>query len=581
MVSNRRYPQKHKGSGKIPIREPNFSHGDTKQASISGLRNVINAPWMNDHASYFENFLRRVVREEVEHKIQGHVFSRKRVNQTGISGAKPLQLRFLNKLPDAIFTRSNILAEDKSPLQIVLFDVRSGHVVNDGPLSSLKIEICVLNGEFGSYGSEDWTKDEFNANILRERNGKEPLLIGERFITLKNGVGCINKIAFTDNSKWQRSRRFRLGAKVVQPTSEGENIQEGRSEPFVVKDNRGELYKKHYPPSLKDEIWRLKKIAKGGRIHKRLSEHGIRTVKDFLRLFISNETSLYEKFGSIPNKSWLAIIEHAKACVIDDYKLYGYHSAEPPIGLLFNSIFILVGVTFDWQNYYSPDTLTPIEKHLVEIVKQEAYKNVNYLKLIDETKLNCLNLEARLKARQSDTLDQGLLHTNISTTQGQPVRSPGGSPPFNSTSHCDKGTLDYQIYADQRLDIREMPQNSHVEYEFPSEMYIEGDSCYLNGSHFPFVEGGDEIDNVSSGIQFINDCPPYTTCEPETGFFFGSSVGAEFSSYSTFLNSAVDISSNGKPKAVWYKFRVALKWVMSVKRDAAARKNAKLFYYNC
>lgn len=165
---------------------------------------------------------------------------RERVNEAGISGAKPLKLCFINRLPETIFTRSSIIAEDKSSLQIALFDVRTKSVVNEGPLSSLKLEICVLGGDFGSYGSEDWTEKEFDSNILREREGKEPLLIGERFITLKNGVGCIPKLAFSDNSRWQRSRRFRIGIKVVQPTPNGEKIQEGRSEPFVVKDNRGE-----------------------------------------------------------------------------------------------------------------------------------------------------------------------------------------------------------------------------------------------------------------------------------------------------------------------------------------------------
>jgi len=33
------------------------------------------------------------------------------------------------------------------------------------------------------------------------------------------------------------------------------------------------------------------------------------------------------------------------------------HKQELQIGSLFNSIYILVGVTFDWENYYSPDIL--------------------------------------------------------------------------------------------------------------------------------------------------------------------------------------------------------------------------------
>jgi len=162
------------------------------------------------------------------------------VNQAGISGAKPLKLCFLNKLPKTIYTRSNIIAEDESLLQIALFDLRTKSVVKEGPLSSLKVEICILNGEFGSDGSEEWTEDEFNSNISREREGREPLLIGERFITLENGVACIPKIAISDNSRWQRSRSFRIGVKGVPPNSNGEKIQEGRSEPVIVKDNRGE-----------------------------------------------------------------------------------------------------------------------------------------------------------------------------------------------------------------------------------------------------------------------------------------------------------------------------------------------------
>lgn len=139
-----------------------------------------------------------------------------------------------------------MISEDKTPIQIALFDVRDQSVVNVGPLSSAKVEICALNGEFGFSGSEDWTEGEFNVNILRERDGRRPLLNGDRLITLKNGVGCINKVMFTDNSRWIRSRKFRLGAKVIQTTSNEANIKEGRSEPFVVKDYRGECkYQKH------------------------------------------------------------------------------------------------------------------------------------------------------------------------------------------------------------------------------------------------------------------------------------------------------------------------------------------------
>jgi hypothetical protein len=68
-----------------------------------------------------------------------------------------------------------------------------------------------------------------------------------------------------------------------------------------------------------------------------------------------------QMFGKIQNKSWLAIIKHAKSCVVDDYKLYCYETIGQPI-LLFNAIYKLVGVTFDVQNYYLPEALTPSMK---------------------------------------------------------------------------------------------------------------------------------------------------------------------------------------------------------------------------
>jgi len=53
-------------------------------------------------------------------------------------------------------------------------------------------------------------------------------------------------------------------------------------------------YKKHHPPSLNDDVWRLEQIAKDGKIHDRLSLHGIHTVQDLLRLYTTNPSSLLE-----------------------------------------------------------------------------------------------------------------------------------------------------------------------------------------------------------------------------------------------------------------------------------------------
>ncbi|RDY07889.1 Calmodulin-binding protein 60 B, partial [Mucuna pruriens] len=237
-------------------------------------------------------------------------------NQSEISGAKFLQLVFKNELPREIFAQSKIKAKDNTPLEVVLYDIKSESIVadDDDPLSSIKVEICVLNGEFGLNGSKEWSADEFKAKILRQRDNKGRLLKGDTVITLKNGVGYITNLVFTDNSSWTRTRHFCLGAKVVQSNLSHANIKEGRSKPFIVKDSRGEVNQKRYPPSLDDEIWRLKHISKTGKIYEQLSSAGINTVEDLLREHETNPASLQQKFGNISKKRREAIIKHARTC---------------------------------------------------------------------------------------------------------------------------------------------------------------------------------------------------------------------------------------------------------------------------
>lgn len=69
------------------------------------------------------------------------------------------------------------------------------------------------------------------------------------------------------------------------------------------------MYKKHYPPRLGDEIWRLEKIAKDGAFHKRLSEHGINSVRDLLQSYVKDQLSLRnvsESFVLLDNVSIVA-----------------------------------------------------------------------------------------------------------------------------------------------------------------------------------------------------------------------------------------------------------------------------------
>lgn len=156
------------------------------------------------------------------------------------SGVRSLHLHFVNCLPSTVYTNNIIKAEDGNPIRIELIDTRSGTRVKSGPLSSIKLDIGVLNGEFRFDDQEDWTEQDYNASILRAREGRKPLVVGNLKVTLAEGVGDVCDVHFTDNSSWVRSRKFILGAKVEKKHSSQGRIREARSQSFIVKDHRGE-----------------------------------------------------------------------------------------------------------------------------------------------------------------------------------------------------------------------------------------------------------------------------------------------------------------------------------------------------
>ncbi|KAG1347085.1 hypothetical protein COCNU_06G009140 [Cocos nucifera] len=151
------------------------------------------------------------------------------------------KLIFGKPLSLPIFTGSKIEDEDNNPLQILLIDTKNGKRLLNPLPPSMKVEIVVLDGDFPSENGEDWTSEEFGNSIIRERTGKRPLLVGDVLVNLKDGIASIGELAFTDNSSWIRSRNFRLGARIVMGSKEEPRmIREAMTEPFVVKDHRGE-----------------------------------------------------------------------------------------------------------------------------------------------------------------------------------------------------------------------------------------------------------------------------------------------------------------------------------------------------
>lgn len=352
--------------------------------------------------SALEPLLRRVVNEEIERALEKHVPAKiqSSTRQINESASGNLQLQFRNKLSLPIFTGSRIEGEQCCPIQVVLVDVSTGQIITSGSESSTKVEIVVLEGDFEGDEEEDWTDKDFDSHVVREREGKRPLLTGDLLINLKEGVGVLGELTFTDNSSWIRSRKFRLGARVAAGCGSGIKIREAKTGAFTVKDHRGELYKKHYPPALHDEVWRLDRIGKEGAFHKRLNQEKIFTVQDFLRLLFIDPQKLRNVLGTgMSNKMWEGTVEHAKTCMLDN-KLYVYYAdAQHNIGVIFNVICKLLGFLADGQ-FILVDELSEAQKVVTSKMVKHAYEHLDDLveydgsHLIDNKSCNLTALSA-------------------------------------------------------------------------------------------------------------------------------------------------------------------------------------------
>lgn len=143
-------------------------------------------------------------------------------------------------MPPHLFTGGKVEGERGSAIHVVLTDANTGNVVQTGEESALKLNVVVLEGDFNDENDEDWTREHFESFEVKEREGKRPILTGDTQVMLKEGVGTLGELTFTDNSSWIRSRKFRLGVKAAPGYGDSFSIREAKTEPFAVKDHRGE-----------------------------------------------------------------------------------------------------------------------------------------------------------------------------------------------------------------------------------------------------------------------------------------------------------------------------------------------------
>ncbi|XP_020695362.1 calmodulin-binding protein 60 B-like [Dendrobium catenatum] len=323
-----------------------------------------------------EPLLRTVVQEELERILVQRTGFIQRPSQAQIQEieASSLQLIFQKQLSLPIYTGKKIETVDGTPLQVLLIDRKNGL---QSPLtlsSPLKLEVVVIDGCFPAEGQENWTGLEFDKHIVKERNGKRPLIIGETNLTMKDNCCCcsIFELIITDNSSWIKSRHFRIGVRVIASSYEGPRIMEAMTDRFMVKDHRGESYKKHYPPSLTDEVWRLEKIGKDGTFHKRLAAESIYTVQDFLKLLSVDPNRLRKMLGTgMSDRVWEVTVSHARTCTLGQ-NTYLYRGSQ--LNLLLSPICELKGIVAQ-NSTLSPQQLNKSQRDFVQQMVREAYEH--------------------------------------------------------------------------------------------------------------------------------------------------------------------------------------------------------------
>ncbi|KAH0676953.1 hypothetical protein KY285_024754 [Solanum tuberosum] len=139
-------------------------------------------------------------------------------------------------------------------------------------------------------------------------------------------------------------------------------------------------YKKHYPPALGDEVWRLEKIGKDGTFRKKLSSKGINTVQDFLKLATIDTPQIRTILGTgMSDKMWEVTYKHAKTCEMGS-KLF--MARGPNYVLILTPICQLVRAVIDGQIYPTHD-LPGIQKAYIQNLVKEAYGNWSSLEEVD------------------------------------------------------------------------------------------------------------------------------------------------------------------------------------------------------
>ncbi|XP_062202264.1 calmodulin-binding protein 60 E-like isoform X2 [Phragmites australis] len=350
----------------------------TNFEGLFGFKEIRGEEFMSMFRSFFGSMVQRVVSEEVEKAIFRQFNAPPVAPPRLLVGwnQRPMyQLMFQNGLKP-VYTMMKLEASNGTAIKVAIVEKLENNrtnIVRFDPLSSAKVEVVVLHGNFNAKKEESWTPEEFNKHIVSGREKSAQLLTGNLKLKLNGGEAILEHATFTDNSSFTSTKKFRLGLRLANASRE--RVLEGVTDPFRVKERRLEGFEKHYPPMLDDEVWRLEKIGKNGAYHQALSNNGIDTVQKFLQAYMKDEQKLIQIFSKMPQSTWKSIIGHAMTCKLGD-GLYLYEVKNKDAVIFFDAIYNLVGVK-SGDCYMPIDQLDQVEKNFVETLKQEAYQNMN------------------------------------------------------------------------------------------------------------------------------------------------------------------------------------------------------------
>ncbi|CDP16420.1 unnamed protein product [Coffea canephora] len=307
------------------------------------------------------------------------------------------------------------------------------------------------------------------------------------------------------------------------------------------------VYKKHHPPSLADEVWRLEKMGKDGAFHRRLSKERVKTVKDFLTLYFVDPARLRNILGTgMSTKMWEVTVDHARTCVLDkELHFYYPFGSQHKKGVVFNAVGEVMGFVSDCQ-YITHDKLSETEKAYARDLVAAAYRHWTDVVSIDD---------------EASLMDGSLFLSTIEYSSNPPMLvTSDGSKVLNSHQ---SGKCDY-------------PEPNTCSHIMPS-MDSLGVLSPLDVHDFPIV---DSLENIfghplnipgqvtNNMICDIDSMTPALYEDEHLQFFDSSNLGS-----STGLNAAVGCFLR-RSKRRWKMLFSVLRW-LTIRRMVARKSKVK------